>query len=450
MTPTDAEQILAQLIDMAKAQGADAADALVASGSSVSYSQRLRMPERVESQEGRELGLRVLIGKRQAIVSSSDMRPEALPTLVERVVSMAKLVPEDPYCGLADTQDLAENAPTMAELDLCDPTEPTAEFLKEQAQIAEEAALSVAGITNSEGANAGWSRTQVSLAASNGFQGSYDLTRHWLSASVLAGEGTDMERDYDYDAKVYASDMASAEAIGRSAAERTLKRMNARQGKTATNMPVMFDPRISNSLVGHLASAINGSAIARGTSFLKECLQEQIFPENIMIIDDPHRVRGLRSKPFDDEGVANQKREMISNGVLTGWFMDQRAARQLSLKSTGHAARGASSPPSPAPTNLYLQAGTETPAEMMRNMGTGLYVTELLGMGVNGITGDYSRGAAGFWVENGEIAYPVSEITIASNLKDMFKTLRAANDLSFKYGTNAPTLLVEGMTLAGA
>lgn len=437
--------LLTDLIGKAKAAGADAADAVLFDAAALSLSQRLGKPERLERAESGDLGLRVFIGRRQAIVSSTDRSRQALDELVERAVAMARTVPEDPFCGLADPDQLAREWP---DLDTCDPDEPAAELLIEQARKAEEAALAVAGITNSEGADASWSRSTVAVAASNGFAGGYSISRRSLAVSVLAGSGTGMERDYDYGSTVYGADLDDPEAIGRSAGERTVRRLNPRRVRTA-KVPVVFDPRVSRGLLGHLAGAITGPAIARGTSFLKDRMGQRIFPAGVTVVDDPHVRRGLRSKPFDGEGVATERRNIIDDGVLTTWLLDLRSARQLGLTTTGHAARGTSSPPSPSPTNLFLEPGPRSPDELIADIGQGLYVSELMGMGVNGVTGDYSRGAAGFWIENGQIAYPVGELTIAGNLKEIFLNIEPANDLEFRYGMDAPTVRIEGMTVAG-
>jgi PmbA protein len=366
--------------------------------------------------------------------------------LVERAVAMAKTVPEDPYCGIADPEQIARDWPS---LETCDPDEPAAETLIARAREAEEAALAVQGVTNSEGAEAGWSRAVVALVASNGFSGSYADSGHSVSASVLAGEGTGMERDYDYSNAVFAADLRDAGEVGRSAGERAVRRLGGRKVPTS-QVPIIFDPRVSRSLLGHLVGAITGPAIARGTSFLKDKLGQRIFPEGVTIIDDPHRHRGLRSKPFDGEGIPNRRHAIVEKGVLTTWLLDLRSARQLGMQSTGHASRGTSSPPSPSPSNLWLEPGDSTAEALIGGVARGLYVTELMGMGVSGVTGDYSRGAAGFWIENGALSFPVSEVTIAGNLKDMFLQLTAASDLEFKSGIDAPTLRIDGMTLAGS
>lgn len=442
---TGAQNLLEDLIRQARRAGADAADALAFESASLSVARRLGKPERLERAESSDLGLRVLIGTRQAVVSTSDRRPASLKMLVERAVAMARAVPEDPYCGLAPEQRLASVIP---DLDLCDQTEPAVETLIEAARRAEETALAVAGITNSEGAEAGWSRSDVVLAASNGFAGAYAVSRHSLSVSVVAGEGVGMERDYDFTSAVYAADLELPETIGRRAADRALKRLNPRKGRTK-RLPVVFDPRVSNGMVRNLAGAISGSSISRGTSFLKDRMGEEIFAPGITIIDDPFKQRGLRSKPFDGEGVAPVRRAVVEQGRLTTWLLDLRSARQLGLDTTGHASRGTSSPPSPSPTNLYMAPGTRSPAELIADIEEGLYVTEMMGSGGNLITGDYSRGAAGYWIERGELAYPVSEMTVAGNLNDMFRNIEPANDLQFRYGVDAPSIRIEGLTVAG-
>ena len=443
---SDHLNLLEDLIGKARRLGAEAADAVVFNSASMSVSYRLGKLEDVERSESHDLGLRVFIGKHQAAVASTDLSARALDALAERAVAMAKTTPEDKYCGLAPRELLAKSWP---ELDLTDGNEPSSERLVEFAKACEAAALGVPGITNSEGASAGWGKGGVALVTSEGFAGAYASTSTSISASVLAGEGTHMERDYDFTSAHYLSDLDDPVAVGKNAAARTLRRLNPRKVKSQS-VPVVYDPQVANSLIGHLAGAISGSSIARGTSFLKDKMEQQVFARNIMIVDDPHRKRGMRSKPFDGEGVANRRWNLIEDGVLKTWLLDSASARQLGLTTTGHAARGTGGPPSPSVTNLYLAPGAVTPDELMSGIGEGFYVTELIGMGVNGITGDYSRGAAGFWIENGKISYPVSEITIAGNLKDMFMHLTPANDLKFKYGTNAPTTLIEGMTIAGS
>ena len=437
---------LGDLIAKARRAGADAADAVLVEGVSLSHARRLGRTEKLERSEGYDLGLRVLIGRRQAVVSSNDRDAARFDALVERAVAMAKAVPEDPYCGLAEPAEIARRWP---ELDMVDAEEPTPETLIERAAAAEDAARAVPGVTNSEGAEAGWGRSRVALAASNGFAGTYAGTGHSVSAAVLAGEGMAMERDYDYTTAVHAADLRDPAEVGREAGQRAVRRLGARKVQTC-QVPVVFDPRIASSLLRHLVGAISGPSVARGTSFLKDKLGQQIFPAGISVIDDPHRRRGLRSKPFDGEGIANGRRALIEDGVLTTWLLDLASARQLKLRTTGHASRGTSSPPSPAPTNLWLEPGPVTAPELIADIGSGFYVTELMGMGVNGVTGDYSRGAAGFWIEDGSLAFPVSEVTVAGNLKDMFRRLAAASDLEFKTGIDAPTIRIDGMTVAGA
>ena len=444
--PQQALDLLADLIAKARAQGADAADAVVVGSVALSNAQRLGELERLEREESQDLGLRVLVGRRQAIASSTDTSAEALAGLVERAVAMAKSVPEDQYCGLAEPDQLATDHP---DLDIFDPGEPAPETLIERARACEDAARAVAGVTNSEGAEASWSMSRVSLAGSNGFSGSYAGSRHSLGVSVLAGEGLGMERDYDFTSTVFAADMEDPETVGRRAGERTVRRLGPRKAATA-KVPLVFDPRVAGGLIGHLASAINGTTVARGTSFLKDKMGEPVFAKGLNVVDDPHRARGLRSKPFDAEGLENTRRSVVEDGVLKTWFLDLRSARQLGLASTGNASRGTSSPPGPSATNLYLEAGEKSPEALIGEIDSGFYITEMMGMGINGITGDYSRGASGFWIEKGALAYPVSEVTVAGNLKDMFLALTPADDLEFRYGINAPTLRVDGMTVAGA
>ncbi len=438
--------LLEDIVKKARLAGADGADALVVESIALSHAQRLGKVERLEREESRELGLRVLIGQRQASVASTDLDTGALDELVERAIAMARSVPEDPYCGLAPEELLARDVP---EIDIHDPDEPTPEALIERARACEDAALAIPGVTNSDGAEASWGRTAVTLLASNGFSGSYARTGHSLGVAVLAGEGLAMERDYDFTSAVYGSDLEDAAEIGRKAGERTIARLNPKKPKTMA-MPVIFDPRCAGSLVGHFAGAINGAAIARGTSILKDRMGDELFASSISIFDDPHRARGLRSKPFDGEGVENTLRALLENGRLMTWVLDLSAARQLGLQSTGHAARGTGGPPSPSTTNLYMAPGSASPQELMADIEEGLYITEMMGMGVNIVTGDYSRGAGGFRIEKGEITTPISEATIAGNLPDIFASITPANDLTFKYGTNAPTLRVDSLTVAGS
>ncbi len=440
----DSRELLADLIARARAAGADAADAILVSGTSLSVQRRLGRVEHLERAEGRDLGLRVFVGKRAAIVASSSADPAGFAALAERAVDMARVVPEDPYAALADEASMEE-----AWLDLDDPAEPDAAALIARAAVAEEAALAVKGVTNSEGAEAGYGRTEVTLVTSAGFAGRYARTSHSLSATALAGSGTGMQRDYDYTSAVHLVDLEGAEGIGRSAGERAVSRLGPVRAKTAT-LPVIFDPRVSAGLIGHLAGAVNGASVARGTSFLRDKMGARIFRAGVRIVDDPRRMRGLRSKPFDAEGVPTGALVLVEDGVLRSWVMDVRSARQLGLKTTGHASRGTGGPPSPGTTNLYLEAGVLSPAALMADIKEGLYVTELIGMGINGLTGDYSRGAAGFMIRDGQLAEAVAEVTIAGTLQEMFLTLTPANDLVFRRGVDAPTVRIDAMTLAGA
>ena len=437
--------LLSDLIADARKSGADAADALVVDGTSVSVTSRLGKLEQLERSEGGDIGLRVLIGKRQAIVSSADRSKDALKELVERAVAMARTVPEDPYCGIAEPGQLAKSLPA---LDICDPAEISAETLIEKAQACEAAARDVKGVTNSEGASAAWGKSQVAIAASNGFSRAYESSGSSMSVSVIAGDDDGMETDYDYTTAVYFADMKDPGEVGLNAGTRAVRKLGGRK-ISSRKVPVIFDARVARGLVGHFLGAISGSSIARGTSFLKDAMGTQVFAAGLNIFEDPHRNRGLRSKPCDGEGLANKSRALIDKGVLTTWILNLSSARQLKLEPTGHATRGTGSPPSSGTTNVWLEAGKVTPAELMSDIKDGLFVTDLVGQGVNGVTGDYSRGAVGFWIENGQLTYPVHEITVAGNLKDMFKRLAPANDLELRYGVDAPTLRIDGLTLAG-
>lgn len=442
---TDYVSLVSDLIAKARAAGADAADAVLVNGTSLSVACRQGKVEHLERAEGRDLGLRVFVGQRAAIVSSSTVDPASFADLAERAVAMAKVVPEDKYTGLADTWA----PPVDMNLDMVDPTEPSPEALTARAIAAEAAAFSVPGVTNSEGGEAGYGRTEVVLVTSAGFAGHRVGTSHSISATALAGTGTEMQRDYDYHSTIHFADLDDPEKIGRSAGERAIKRLNPVRAKTA-KVPVIYDPRVAGGLLGHLSGAINGSSVARGTSFLKDKLGQRIFGAGVNVYDDPHRVRGLRSRTFDGEGTPTRAFTFIDDGVLTSWVLDTRSARQLGLTSTGHASRGTGGPPSPSMTNLYMGAGKLTPAELMADIREGIYVTELIGMGVNGVTGDYSRGAAGFMIRDGALAEPVAEVTVAGTLQEMFANLTPASDLVFRRGTDAPTVRVDGMTLAGA
>jgi PmbA protein len=441
---TDYLSLVSDLIRLARTAGADAADAVLVNGTSLSIASRQGKIEHLERSEGRDLGLRVFVGKRAAIVSSTSLDPAGFASLVERAVAMAKVVPEDPYTGLAETWA----PPDTTNLDMADPAEPEPDVLAARAAAAEEAAFSVRGVTNSEGAEAGYGRNEIVLVTSAGFAGYRVGTSHSISATALAGAGTEMQRDYDYHSTVYFADLDDPAKIGKSAGERAIARLNPTRPNTA-KIPVVFDPRVAGSLLGHLSGAINGAGVARGTSFLKEKLGQRIFAAGINIHDDPRRVRGLRSRVFDGEGTPTQARTLIQDGVLTTWLLDSRSARQLGMTSTGHASRGTGGPPSPSTTNLYMAAGTLTPQALMADIKEGLYVTEMIGMGVNGVTGDYSRGAAGFMIRDGALAEPAAEVTIAGNLIEMFANMTAASDLVFRRGTDSPTIRIDGMTMAG-
>jgi PmbA protein len=441
---TDYLSLVSDLIRQARAAGADAADAVLVNGTSLSVASRQGKIEHLERSEGRDLGLRVFVGQRAAIVSSTSLDPAGFAALVERAVAMAKVVPEDKFAGLAETWA----PPDGTDLDMADPAEPLPDVLAARAAAAEEAAFSIPGVTNSEGAEAGYGRNEIVLVTSAGFAGRRVGTSHSISATALAGSGTDMQRDYDYHSTVYFADLDDPIKIGKSAGERAVARLNPTRPNTA-RIPVVYDPRVAGSLLGHLAGAINGAGVARGTSFLKEKLGQKIFGAGINILDDPRRIRGLRSRTFDGEGTPTQARALIQDGVLTTWLLESRSARQLGMTPTGHATRGTSGPPGASASNLYLAAGKVTPAELMADIKEGLYITEMIGMGVNGVTGDYSRGAAGFMIRNGVLAEPVAEVTVASNLIQMFANMVPASDLVFRRGTDSPTVRIDGMTMAG-
>jgi len=434
-----------RLVGAARRAGADQADALAVRAVSLSVEVRDGGVEESQRSEGDDLGLRVLVGNKQAVVSTNDPDSGGFDALAERAVAMARVAPDDRFAGLADRNLLAHKFPA---LDLLDPDMPSVGVLEARAKEAEAAGLAVAGVTKSGGASASAGIGGMVLVTSHGFHGSTIGSRHSISMSAIAGEGTGMETDYDFTSTLHAADLDSAEHIGRSAGERAVKRLNPR--KVATRrVPVVFDARIAGSLVGHLASAANGAAIARKTSFLRDKLGEKIFSGNIDIVDDPLRPRGQRSRPFDAEGVATSALKLVEGGVLKTWLLDTATARELNLQTTGHAQRGVSSTPSPGPSNLHLAAGAKTPEQLIAEIEDGFFVTGLIGMGVNLVTGDYSRGAAGFWIEHGKPTFAVSEVTIAGHLSEIFKGLVPGNDLKFRYGTNAPTVRVEGLTVAG-
>ena len=444
---SEAEARTADLVSAARKAGADAADALYVCNASTQISVRLGALEDVERSEGEEIGLRLFVGSRSASVSSSDLSGDALTALVDRAVAMAREAPEDPYSGLAPEDRLLRGP--VVDVDGDDLADPSPAALRERAEAAEGAARAVAGITNSEGAGASASRTVIALATSAGFARGYSTSGYGCSASVIAGEGGGMQRDYAYHSARHLSDLEDGSAIGTRAGERAVKRLNP--GRLSSGaMPVVYDPRVGSGLLGHLAGAITGSAVARRTSFLLDRLGEQVFAKGIFIRDDPHRLRGLRSKPFDGEGLPTAKCDIIADGVLTGWIMDSASARQLGLEPTGHATRGVGGPPGTGVTNFYLEPGELSPEELIADIKVGVYVTELIGQGVNGVTGDYSRGASGFVIRDGQLCEPVAEITVAGNLKDMFRELTPASDLVFRRAVDAPTIRIEGMMIAGA
>jgi PmbA protein len=447
LTVAEAQTRVHDLVAAAKRAGADAGDALYVCNESTSVSVRLGALEDVERSEGETIGLRLFVGQRSASVSSSDLSKDALTTLVERAIAMAREAPEDQYSGLAPADRLLTGAPVHVDGD--DGAEVSPEALRARALIAEEAARAVAGITNSEGASASAGRTIIALATSHGFAGGYATSGHGCSASVIGGEGATMQRDYAHRAARHLVDLEDAETIGRRAGERTVARLNPTKLSSGA-MPILFDPRVGSSLLGHFAGAILGSSIARRTSFLLDALDTEVFAPNISIVDDPHRPRGLGSKPFDGEGLPTARRELVAAGRLTGWLLDSASARQLGLQPTGNAQRGIGGPPGAGTTNLYMAPGTLSPEELMADIKRGLFVTELIGHGVNGVTGDYSRGAAGFLIEDGKLGPAVAEITIAGNLKDMFRALVPANDLKFERAIDVPTIRIDGMTVAGA
>lgn len=442
------ENLTAALLNAASKAGAEAADAVAMHGQSVTIDVRAGALEQAERAEGTDIGLRVLIGRRQACVSASDTKDDTIRTLAERAVAMAREAPEDPHAGLADPGQLARDW-DIAALELDDPApEPGAQALQEDALAAEAAALAVDGVSQVQAASAAWSRRRVHQAATNGFAGGYARTGRGLYCTAIAGTGSGMERDSDGDSRIYQSDLRSAEEIGTTAGRRAASLLGARKPPTGA-WPVIFDERVANSLIGHLLAAANGSAVARGSSWLMNRLGEQILPEPLSITEDPHRPRTGGSRPYDAEGLPTRKRSIVENGVLTGWTLDLATASKLGMQSTANARRGPSAPPSPGNWNIALTQGGKGRDALISDMGTGLLVTSLIGATINPNTGDYSRGASGFWVENGEIAYPVNECTIAGGLPEMLKRMSPANDARPWLSRVVPSLLVEGLTLAG-
>ncbi len=430
----------------ARKSGADAADALYYCDASTSVEVRLGALEDVQRAEGEEIGLRVFVGQRSASVSTSDFEPERLEALVARAVAMAREAPEDRYAGLAPEELLLRDNPP--DLDLDDDSEADPVTLRAQALACEEAARAVAGVTNSEGGSASHNRVRLALATSHGFARAYGLSSHSISSSVLAGSGSDMQRDYDWHSARHLTDLDSAEAIGRSAGERAVARMSPGDLPSKA-MPVVFDPRVGGTLLGHLIGAISGAAIARKTSFLLDAAGSQVFARGISIIEEPHRVRGLASRPFDGEGLPTRRTAIVKEGILGGWLLDSASARQLDLAPTGHASRGTHGAPGISTANLHIAPGAVSRAALIADIKEGVLVTELIGHGVNGVTGDYSRGASVFRIVDGEIAGPVAEFTVAGNLKDMYASLIPADDLVFRYGTNVPSLRCDAITVAG-
>lgn len=436
-----------RLLSAAKAAGADAADTLVVDGTSLSVEVRAGALEQAERSEGIDLGLRVLLGQKQACVSVSDTSDASITTMAERAVAMAREAPDDPYCGLAAAEEVATDW-DIAALDMADGTDPEPAALEAAAKEAEAAALAVDGVAQTQGAGASYGRSNRVLATSNGFIGGYERSSHGLQCVAISGEGLGMERDYAGEGRAYASDLPSAQEIGQLAGERAAARAGATRPPTGA-YPVLFDERISSSLVGHLVGAINGASITRGASFLKDAMGEAVLPKGMSLVEDPFRPRVSGSKPFDAEGLPVARRALVEDGVLQGWILDLASARKLGMSSTGNAARSVSSPPSPSVGNLELTQGLATREELIAQMGTGLIVTSMIGSTINPNTGDYSRGAAGLWVENGEITGPVNECTIAGNLRDMLLSAIPANDARTYLSRVVPSLLFEGLTIAG-
>ena len=440
--------LTARLLAAARAAGADAADAIAVAGTATEIDVRDGRLEKAERQEGTDIGLRVLVGRRQACTSASDTSDATIETLAARAVAMAREAPEDPFAGLADTDQLATDTDS-SRLMLHDPApEPDPQALESDARTAEEAARAVPGVTRMDAASAGWSRREIHLAATNGFAGGYVRTDRDISAVAISGEGTGMERDWDHDSRIFQADLRDPSEIGRIAGERAVARQAPRRPRTGT-YPVLFDERISSSLIGHLVSAISGTAIARGASWARDLAGAQVLPDDMSLIEDPHRPRTFGSRIFDAEGLPTAARAIVEAGRLTGWTLDLATARKLGLASTANAARGTGGPPSPSVTNLELTPGTRTRDDLIRDMGTGLVVTSMIGATINPNTGDYSRGASGFWVQDGDIAHPVAEVTIAGNLRDMLARIVPANDARRHLSRVVPSLLVDGMTLAG-
>ena len=437
------------LIDTALSNGASAADCVLSRSRGLSLTRRLGKDETIERYEDFDTGLRVFVGNKIASVSTNENSEFAIKEVAKRAVDMAKIAPQDDFSLIASQETLDEfPIDNSISVDSYDEVEPNIDIIRDRAKEVEDSALSVKGITNSDGADASWGEGETLLMTSNGFFGSSKKSNHSVSVVVIAEKDGKMERDYDYSSKVFGKDLRNSNQIGIEAAKKTLARMGATKPLTG-KYPVIFDPRVSRSIAGHFASAINGSAIARKTSFLKDMLNKQIASPAINVIDDPFLKRGLGSRLFDAEGLGSRKYTLIKDGILQQWLLDLSSAKQLNLKPSGNAKRGISGPPSPGTSNFMISPGDVTPENLIKNVSEGFFVTDMIGSSVSMITGDYSRGASGFWIKNGELSIPITEATIAGNLKEMFMTLQPANDIDYSHSINSPTLLIEGMTIAG-
>ena len=433
------------LIKKSKKAGADNIDVVYVENTNIDVGCRLKKIEKLERSESNDLGLRFIKNKKRVIVSSNDLKEKNLEELVYKASKMVSAVPKDPYCSIASKKDIIKTIPNLK---IFDNKEPSVKSLKNKVIEAEKAGLNVKGVTNSEGAEIGWNKSKIHLFNSNGLNVSYQSSSYSVYAVLIAGRGTSMEREYEYSSSIFEKDLTKTSIVGKKAGELAVKKLNPKKIKTS-KIPVIFSPRVANSFLKHLSASINGNSITRGTSFLKKKLNKKIFSNEINIVDDPLKEKGLQSKPFDGEGLRTKKTQIVQNGQLKTWFLDLATAKQLKLKSTAHASRGISSPPTPSPTNLYFEPGHVSPENLIGNIKNGVYLTELMGSSVNLINGDYSRGGSGFMIDKGEITYPVNEITIADNLNEMFKKMILANDLEFKQGLNSPTMLIENMTVAG-
>ena len=445
MNKTQINEKADYLIKKSKKAGAEDIDVVYVENTNIDVGCRLKKIEKLERSESNDLGLRFIKNKKQVIVSSNDLSNKSLEELVYKASNMVKAVPKDPYCSIAEKKDLIKKIPN---LNILENKEPSINSLKNKVIEAEKAGLNVNGVTNSEGSEIGWNKSKIHLFNSNGLNVNYQSSNYSIYVVLIAGKGTSMEREYEFASSVSEKDLIKPSIVGKKAGEKAVKRLKPRKIKTS-KIPVIFSPRVANSFLRYLSSSINGNSIARGTSFLKKKLNKKIFSENINIVDNPLKKGGLQSKPFDGEGLETKKTEIVKNGELKTWILDLSTAKQLKLKSTGHASRGISSPPSPNPTNLYFEPGNISKKNLIGNIKKGIYLTELMGSSVNLINGDYSRGGSGFWIDKGEITYPINEITIADNLNEMFKRIILADDLEFKQGLNSPTMLIENMTVAG-